>query len=73
MTSTERTNLKMLWFARWLASCYDGTGAMTIENGKWYAEQLGHFNRVVYKRWLKQSKANGAKDFKTYLKYINEA
>lgn len=59
MTTTERTNLKMFWFARWLAMCYAGVEPFNEAKGKWYTEQLGHFNRVIYKKWLKQAKKTG--------------
>lgn len=59
MTAKERTQLKMFWFARWLAMCYADSPAFNTETGDWYANQLGHFNRIVWPKWLKAAKKSG--------------
>ena len=44
---------------------------LNMEDGKWYAEQLAHFENVVFKEWLKSARAKG--DLAVTLEMINDA
>ena len=48
-----------------------GMSVLNMEDGKWYAEQLAHFENVVFKEWLKSARAKG--DLAVTLEMINEA
>ena len=48
-----------------------GMSVLNMENGKWYAEQLAHFENVVFKEWLKSARAKG--DLAVTLEMINDA
>jgi hypothetical protein len=50
----QRSQLKALWFARWLAMNY--SDVLNTESGIWYAEKLQHFEKHVYKEWLRSGK-----------------
>jgi len=79
MTQKQKSQLKALWFARWISMCYadtfvehgkrrsdgslaplspnkGGISVLNAENGKWYADQLAHFESKIYPQWLKMSK-----------------
>lgn len=93
MTQKQKSQLKALWFARWISMCYadtfvqhekrmadgslaplradkGGISVLNAENGKWYADQLAHFEYNVYPQWLKTSKE---KDIQVSLKIIYES
>ena len=48
-----------------------GMSVLNMEDGKWYAEQLAHFENVVFKEWLKTARAKG--DLAVTLEMINDA
>ena len=48
-----------------------GMSVLNMEDGKWYAEQLAHFENVVFKEWLKSARAKG--DLAVTLEMINDA
>ena len=48
-----------------------GMSVLNMENGKWYAEQLAHFENVVFKEWLKSARAKG--DLAVTLELIDDA
>ena len=48
-----------------------GMSVLNMENGKWYAEQLAHFENVVFKEWLKSARERG--DLAVTLEMINDA
>jgi hypothetical protein len=79
MTQKQKSQLKALWFARWISMCYadtfvehgnrkadgslaplspnkGGISVLNAENGKWYADQMSHFESKIYPQWLKMSK-----------------
>lgn len=48
-----------------------GMSVLNMEDGKWYAEQLAHFENVVFKEWLKTARAKG--DLAVTLEMIDDA
>lgn len=48
-----------------------GMSVLNMEDGKWYATQLAHFENVVFKEWLKNARAKG--DLAVTLEMIDEA
>jgi hypothetical protein len=48
-----------------------GMSVLNMEDGKWYATQLAHFENVVFKEWLKSARERG--DLVITLEMINEA
>ena len=36
-----------------------GMSVLNMEDGKWYAEQLAHFENVVFKEWIKSARKRG--------------
>ena len=94
MTQKQKSQLKALWFSRWISMCYadtfvehgkrkadgslaplspnkGGISVLNAENGKWYADQLSHFESKIYPQWLKMSKEE--KDLEDTLKIIDES
>jgi hypothetical protein len=43
-----------MWFSRWLAMNY--SDVLNTTTGEWYAKQLVHFEKHVFKEWLISSK-----------------
>jgi hypothetical protein len=54
-----------------LSSNKGGISVLNAENGKWYADQLSHFESKIYPQWLKMSKEE--KDLEDTLKIIDES
>lgn len=54
--NTELTDAKVLLFARWMATCYEGE--MNTQPGSWWKEQLKHFNDVVFPNYKKNGSYN---------------
>jgi hypothetical protein len=48
-----------------------GMSVLNMEDGKWYATQLAHFENVVFKEWLKSAQERG--DLAVTLEMINDA
>lgn len=48
-----------------------GISVLNAENGKWYADQLAHFESKIYPQWLKMAKEKD--DLQISLKIISEA
>jgi hypothetical protein len=48
-----------------------GMSVLNREDGKWYAEQLVHFENVVFKEWLKAARAK--RDLEVTLDMISDA
>ena len=94
MTQKQKSQLKALWFARWISMCYadtfvehgnrradgslaplspnkGGISVLNAENGKWYADQLAHFESKIYPKWLKMSKEKN--DLDPTLEIISES
>lgn len=94
MTPKEKTQLKSLWFARWISMCYadtfvdskkrradgslvglspekGGISVLNAESGKWWADQLAHFEHQVFPQWLKKS--NEVQDLALTLDIIRSA
>lgn len=94
MTQKEKTQLKSLWFARWISMCYadtfvdskkrradgslvglspekGGISVLNAESGKWWTDQLAHFENQVFPQWLEKSKE--IKDLTTTLDIISSS
>jgi hypothetical protein len=50
----QRSQLKAMWFSRWLAMNY--SDVLNTTTGEWYASQLQHFEKHIFKEWLIASK-----------------
>ena len=48
-----------------------GISVLNAENGKWYADQLAHFESKIYPKWLKMSKEKN--DLDPTLEIISES
>jgi hypothetical protein len=53
--------VKMFLFARWMAVNYGGV--LNTERGKWYKQQIKHFNNVVYPNYIKNGTVEKTKIF----------
>jgi len=94
MTQKEKSQLKSLWFGRWISMCYadtfvdskrrradgslaglspdkGGISVLNAESGKWWADQLAHFENRIFPQWLK--KANEVQDLVLTLNIINSS
>jgi hypothetical protein len=92
MTANQKSQLKSLWFGRWISMCYadtfvdpnkrradgslvglpsekGGISVLNAESGKWWTDQLAHFETQVFPEWLKRSKETG--DLNATLEIIN--
>ncbi len=92
MTAKQKSQLKSLWFGRWISMCYadtfvdsktrradgslaglppekGGISVLNAESGKWWADQLAHFENQVFPQWLE--KAKEVQDLDPTLEIIN--
>jgi len=59
--NTEEADTKALLFCRWMSTCYDGE--MNAQKGRWWKDQLKHFNDQVFPEYKKNGTLENMKEY----------
>lgn len=58
---TEISDTHSFLFARWVGTCYEGV--LNSVDGKWWRDQLKHFNDVVYPNYTENGTVENTNKF----------